>query len=380
MGQADKLHSISPDETPSDMGKRQTVARFEIAHTQFLDHMGQAVGTLPKFALDKSELLKLYRTMMLTRTFDTKAIALQRTGKMGTYASSLGQEAVTVGIGAALRPEDVLVPTYREYGAQFQRGVTMTDIFLYWGGDERGMQFAHGSHDMPISVPIATHLPHAAGIAQAMKFKKEPKVALAVLGDGATSKGDFYEALNVAGAWQLPMVIVVTNNQWAISVPREAQCHAQTLAQKAVAAGIPGEQVDGNDIIAVRHCISEAVERARRGDGPGLIEAITYRMSDHTTADDASRYRPPEEVEKHKQFDPITRLRLYLTRHHGWNEQQDKEMQAECRTEVEEAVKAYLDTPPMAPESMFDHLYETLPDAYKAQRDELKNRGGNGHE
>ena len=189
--------------------------------------------------------------MVLTRVFDKKAIALQRTGKMGTYPSSLGQEAISVAIGSVMQKDDVLFPYYREYGAQFLRGVTMTEIFQYWGGDERGMDYKGPQKDFPICVPIATHAPHAVGVAYAMKLRKEPRVAVFVCGDGATSKGDFYEAMNAAGLWKLPVVFVVNNNQWAISVRREIQTGCQTIAQKAIAAGFDGEQVDGNDIVAV---------------------------------------------------------------------------------------------------------------------------------
>ncbi|MBI3773575.1 MAG: pyruvate dehydrogenase (acetyl-transferring) E1 component subunit alpha [Gammaproteobacteria bacterium] len=374
MANADNNNSVPVGDS------KQCVAKFEIHYSQFLNHKGETATSLPEFTTNAEEMLALYRMMVLTRTFDAKAIALQRTGKMGTYASSLGQEAVTVGIGRAMRKEDVLVPAYREYGAQFQRGVEMSDILLYWGGDERSMKFNVPSEDFPISVPIASHIPHAAGIAYAMKLRKQPRVAVAVLGDGATSKGDFYEAMNLAGAWQLPMIIVVTNNQWAISVPRKAQTNAETLAQKAIAAGIPGEQVDGNDIIAVRHRMTVALDKARQGGGATLIEAITYRMSDHTTADDASRYRSKEEVDQHRQYDPIERLRKYITQYFDWNEQQESALLAECTEKVEVAVKKYLDTPPMPPESMFDHLYATLPRAYQSQRDEVAaHKGGNDH-
>jgi len=355
--------------------EKKCIARFEIHYTQLLNQAGELVGPLPEFAASSDVLLALYRTMVQTRTFDTKAIALQRTGKMGTYSSSLGQEAVATGIGSAMRFEDVLLPTYREYGAQFQRKVAMSEILRYWGGDERGMAYAEQPHDMPITVPIATHVPQCAGIAYAMKLRKEPRVAISVLGDGATSKGDFYEGINVAGAWQLPMVVVVTNNHWAISVPREVQTHAQTLAQKAIAAGIPGEQVDGNDVIAMRHVMSNAIEKARSGGGPTLVEAMTYRMHDHTTADDASRYREQSVVDEHKLLDPIDRLRKYLIANHDWDDAKEQALHEACSAEVEEAVNNYLDTPPAPPETMFDHLYETLPDALKSQRDEVEQLG-----
>ncbi|MCF6323764.1 MAG: pyruvate dehydrogenase (acetyl-transferring) E1 component subunit alpha [Gammaproteobacteria bacterium] len=364
--------------------EKKCIAQFEIHHTQLLNQAGERVGPLPDFATSYETLLTLYRTMVQTRTFDSKAIALQRTGKMGTYSSSLGQEAVATGIGHAMHFEDVLLPTYREYAAQFQRGVAMSEILRYWGGDERGMAYANQPHDMPITVPIATHVPQCAGIAYAMKLRKEARVAVCVLGDGATSKGDFYEGINLAGAWQLPMVVVVTNNHWAISVPRKVQTHAQTLAQKAIAAGIPGEQVDGNDVIAMRHVMSNAIEKARSGGGPTLVEAMTYRMHDHTTADDASRYRNQSIVDEHKLLDPIDRLRKYLTANHDWDDAKEQRLHDECIAEVETAVNRYLDTPPVPPETMFDHLYETLPDALQSQRDEVEllgkqKKGGGQH-
>ncbi len=355
------------------------IASFNIHHFQVLNSLGELVAPLPYFACDTDELIALYKNMVLTRAFDTKAIALQRTGKMGTYASSLGQEAIAAAIGHAMKPEDVLLPCYREYGAMLQRGVEMSEIFLYWGGDERGMSYAHQSQDFPIAVPIASQVPHAVGVATAMKLRNEPRVAVVVIGDGATSKGDFYEGINLAGAWDLPVVFITTNNQWAISLPREAQTGAETIAQKAIAAGIPGEQVDGNDVIGMRHRVGKAIEKARQGGGATVIEPLTYRMSDHTTADDATRYRDKEEVEKHNQLDPILRMRKYIESIKLWDEADDETLKTECSTKVEAAVKTYLDTPPQAPESMFDYLYAELPRAYQAQRDELANRGGNDH-
>lgn len=366
-----------PDHS-NHIGSETRVAAFEIKHTQILDHLGAPLGPVPEFAKDSDELIKLYRAMVLTRLFDSKAIALQRTGKMGTYSSSHGQEGVAVGMGSAMRAEDVFAPVYREYGAQLMRGVAMHEILLYWGGDERGMNFANQPHDFPISVPIASQIPHAVGAAFAMKLRKQPRVSVGVLGDGATSKGDFYEALNIAGAWQLPVVIVIVNNQWAISLPRHEQCYAATLAQKGFGAGVPAEQVDGNDVIAMRYVMERALDKARNGGGPSLVEALTYRISDHTTADDASRYRAPEEVEEQRQFDPIIRLRKYLMHHYDWSDSSEQALQKECSAEVEAAVKIYLDTPPMPPESMFDHLYETLPNIYKEQRDEVVQFGSNG--
>ena len=345
-----------------------TVASFEIAYTAYLDTSGHSDRSLPAFARDRDTLVSLYRAMVLTRTFDAKAVALQRTGRLGTYPSCLGQEAVAVGLGAAMAPEDVLLPYAREQGAQFLRGVTPTELFLYWGGDERGNDFRGPREDFPICVPVATQAPHAVGVALAFRLRGEPRVAVCVAGDGATSRGDFYEALNVAGAWRLPAVFVVTNNQWAISLPRPAQTAAATLAQKAIAAGFSGEQVDGNDIVAVRDVVQRAVARARDGAGPHLVEAITYRLSDHTTADNASRYRDDESVGRHWREDPIARLRAHLTAAHGWTKDEEEATLASCASEVERAAEEYLATPPQAPGAVFDYLYEQLPVDLRGQR------------
>ena len=190
------------------------------------------MSTVPKFATDPKERVRLYRAMVLTRAFDTKAIALQRTGRLGTYASSLGQEAVSVGLASAMRPEDVLLPSFRDHGAQLWRGVTPVELLLYWGGDERGSAFAGPKEDFPVSVPVGSQAPHAVGVALAFKLRHEQRVAVCIFGDGATSKGDVAEALNIAGVWNLPAVFVINNNRWAISVPLSRQTAADTLAQK----------------------------------------------------------------------------------------------------------------------------------------------------
>lgn len=343
-------------------------ARFEIPYSQFLDPHGRVVAPLPEFARDTKALIPLYCAMVRTRLLDQKMLALQRTGQLGTCCSCLGQEAIGVAIGSAMRPEDVLVPTYRELSAQLLRGVSMLEVLLFWGGDERGSNFAGPRRDFPVSVPIATHCPHAVGAAYAIKLRREPRVVVCAAGDGATSKGEFYESVNGAGIWKLPLVFVVSNNQWAISVPRRAQTAAQTLAQKAIAAGIPGEQVDGNDVIAVRHALGQALAKARAGGGPTLIEALTYRLSDHTTADDATRYRSADEVAEAWKLEPLARLRAYLTASGAWEQAKEDQLLKKCNEEVQAAAQAYLDTPLPAREQMFDHLYATLPVASARQR------------
>jgi pyruvate dehydrogenase E1 component alpha subunit len=347
------------------------VASFTIEHFRFLDPASQATQPLPAFAEQPDALIALYRAMVLTRTFDAKAVSLQRTGRLGTFASALGQEAVGVGVGAAMRPEDVLLPSFREQGAQLLRGVRMTELLLYWGGDERGSDFAGPREDFPICVPVGTHVPHAAGVAFAFLLRSEPRVAVCVFGDGGTSRGDAYEAMNFAALHRLPAVFVINNNQWAISVPRARQTAAETLAQKAVAAGMPGCQVDGNDVVAVRHVVGEAIEQARAGGGPTLVEALTYRLSDHTTADDATRYRDDAEVSARWKEEPIVRLRRYLTERGHWTKAEEEALIADCGARVDAAVEAYLATSPMPATAMFDHLYAELPAALAAQRDEV---------
>ncbi|MEI5999409.1 pyruvate dehydrogenase (acetyl-transferring) E1 component subunit alpha [Paraburkholderia bengalensis] len=344
-----------------------TAASFHIGYTQYLGPDGEPVQALPAFARDPMALIPLYRAMVLTRVFDTKAVALQRTGKLGTFASSVGQEAVGVGVASAMQPDDVLFPSYRDHAAQLLRGVTMTESLLYWGGDERGSDFSVARHDFPNCVPIGTQVCHAAGAAYAFVLRHEPRVAVAMVGDGGTSKGDFYEAMNMAGVWQAPLVLVVNNNQWAISVPRSQQSAAQTLAQKALAAGIDGLQVDGNDVIAVHHVVHAALAKARRGDGPTLIEALSYRLGDHTTADDATRYRDAEVLSKQWDYEPLLRLRTYLMRMNVWDKSQEEELGKTCRAQVEEAVKAYLTIPAPPTSAMFDHLYAALPQGMREQ-------------
>lgn len=351
--------------------ERTVVASFEIYYRRYLDPDGEPCGELPDFANDRETVIAQYQAMTLARAFDVKAIGLQRTGQLGTYPSCQGQEAVAVGVASAMTDADVLLPTYREQGAQLWRGVTLTELLLYWSGDERGSDFAVPRRDFPVSVPIASHAVNAVGVATAMKLRNEARVAVCVVGDGATSEGDFYEALNLAGVWNLPVLFVVCNNQWAISMPRAAQSAAETLAQKAIAAGIDGEQVDGNDLIAVHQAAREAIERARSGGGPALIEALTYRLGDHTTADDAGRYRDDDEVSARWAEEPLVRMRKYLTGRGWWSKEDEEALAGDCRTRIEAALEEFRDTPPQPATAIFDYLFETLPDELRRQRDEI---------
>ena len=346
-----------------------TVATFEIEYLQYLGPDGRLVREdLPEFARDRRNLVELFKHMLMVRTFDTKSVALQRTGKLGTYASCLGHEAAHIGIGSAMQYDDVLAPSYREYGAQFMRGVKPRDVLMYWGGDERGNDFSGPPHDYPWCVPIATQCLHAAGAALAFKLRGEPRVAVTCVGDGGSSKTDTYAAINSAGAYTLPFVLCIINNGWAISVPRKAQTGAKTLAQKGIAGGLDCVQVDGNDIIAVRAAMDHALKRARNCHGGSVLELVTSRLSDHTTADDARRYRDDAEVKAAWEREPMSRLRTFLISEGVWSEAEEAEWKEECGKQVDIEVNAYLETKVQPVEAMFDYLYAELPADLEAQR------------
>jgi pyruvate dehydrogenase E1 component alpha subunit len=299
-------------------------------------------GPLP---VPDAALVAFYRAMTRTRVFDNKAVALQRTGRLGTFASALGQEAVGVGVASAMEARDVLAPSYRDHAAQFLRGMRMVECLLYWGGDERGSDFRAARRDFPNCVPVATQIAHAVGAAYALRLRGEDSVAVTFIGDGGTSNGAFYEALNMAGVWRAPVVVVIVNNGWAISTPRAQESAARTLAEKGAGVGVDFAQVDGNDVVAVNDIAASAIARARAGAGPTLIEAITYRLGDHTTADDATRYRDPEAVRREWTREPIARLRACLVEKGLWSPQRETEWLAACAEEVAQAVDAYLATP-----------------------------------
>ncbi|MEX0737831.1 MAG: pyruvate dehydrogenase (acetyl-transferring) E1 component subunit alpha [Pseudohongiella sp.] len=337
----------------------------------FIDARGKSVRTLPD-DIDVAWLQKSYQHMVRIRQLDKKAVALQRTGQMHTYPSCLGQEAIGTGIGMAMQNEDVLVPYYRDQATQAIRGVRLEQILQVWGGDERGNLFEGvAARDFPNSVPIGTQMSHAAGIAAAMKSRGIRQAVVANCGDGATSRGDVYEALNLVGVWQLPMVAVVNNNQWAISVPRSLQTATRTLAEKALAVGIEGVQVDGNDVVAVYQAVRSALARARCGKGGTLIEAVSYRLSDHTTADDATRYREASEVNKAWDFDPVKRLQTYMHDLGQWTPAQEQALLVAVKQEVDAAVTAYLKTPPQAADDFMAYVFANMTPPLLAQREHL---------
>jgi pyruvate dehydrogenase E1 component alpha subunit len=356
---------------------KETIETFRVERIQVLSEQGECDNAL-RPALTEDDIKKLFEYMVLARTFDDKAFKLQREGRLGTYASILGQEAAQVGSAFALRPGDWMFPAFREPGASIVRGLPLRMILQYWAGDERGSLIPSELNDFPITIPVGTQIPMAVGVAMGAKYLGHPIAVMAYLGDGATSKGDFHEGLNFAGVFSAPVVFVCQNNHWAISVPLKRQTAAKSLAQKAFAYGFSGIQVDGNDVFAVYRAVNEALQRAREGNGPTLVECVTYRLGDHTTADDASRYRSQEEVERWRKRDPIERLRKYMEKEGLWNRSYDQSVFAQAKSKVEHAVHEEENFPPPDPRDIFRFTFQELTTDLKEQLEHfLKANGPN---
>lgn len=350
--------------------KWNTKKSFEVRTTQVLDENGNLTGKLPSLAT--IDIKKLYSYMVLARVFDEKLLSLQRQGRLGTFAQIRGQEASNVGIGYALGKDDWFFPSFRELGTSIVLGLPMENIIEYFSGDERGSQMPKNLNHFPINIPVSTQIPHAVGMAWANKLKKKNVAVLVAFGDGATSKGDFHEGLNLAGVFKLPIVFFCQNNQWAISMPMEKQSAAETLAQKAIAYGFEGVQVDGNDVFAVYSETKKAIEKARNGGGPTLIEAYTYRMGDHTTSDDAAKYRPQKDVEEWRKKDPTERLRKFMVAKKIWKKSEEKKLLKSCEKQVEFAVKKAENLKPQSTEDIFKYMYAEMTPELKRQLEKIK--------
>jgi pyruvate dehydrogenase E1 component subunit alpha len=311
---------------------------------------------------------ELYVRMSVMRLADRTALNLQREGRMGTYAPVWGQEAAQAS-AAFLDEKDWLVPSYRETGALFIRGVPLHMIFRYWMGDERGSNFPEYMRVLPIEVVVGSQPLHAVGVSWAMKLRGENSVAAVYFGEGATSEGDFHEAMNFAGVFNTPTVFICQNNQFAISVPRKVQTASKTIAQKAYAYGFKGIQIYANDLMAVYAAMKEAMDDARSGRGPRLIEMLTYRFGPHTTADDPTKYRAEQDIEKNKPFDPLIRLRLYLETKGLWSEEEEYEIMDRAKQEVEAAVSEAESMAPPSPSDIFKYTYAEQPPYLKMQQE-----------
>ena len=345
----------------------KVIANFEVRYVQIMDEKSNVdEKLLPK--LGKPALQQMYASMVLARKFDEQALKLQRQGRIGTYASHQGQEASQIGSAAAFSSKEWIFPSFRENAALIALGVPMHLLYAYWGGDERGSRTPDKFRDFPVSIPVGSQPLHAVGAAWAAKLKGSDEAMVVYFGDGATSEGDFHEAMNFAGVFKAPVVFICQNNQYAISVPREKQTASQTLAQKAIAYGFEGVQVDGNDVFAVYKATKEALDKAKRGEGPTMIECITYRLQDHTTADDASRYRSKDEVEEWKNKEPLGRFEKYLLKEKIITEKDVEKISADAVKKVDKAVEEYEAMPAPAPTDMFDYLFAELPFRLSEQR------------
>jgi pyruvate dehydrogenase E1 component alpha subunit len=352
------------------MPRKDIDLAFHLEYVSVLDESGNLDEELEP-DLSEEFLLKLHRALLLARRFDERLLQLQREGRIGTFAPIKGQEAAQIGAVAALREQDWFVPSFREAGAALWRGTPLSGILLYNAGFNEGSRIAQDKPDFPIAVPVSTQLLHAVGLAYGAKYRETDEVVITLFGDGATSEGDFHEALNFAAVFSTPTIFLCQNNQWAISVPRAHQTKSQTLAQKALAYGMPGVQVDGNDVLAVFRATREAAERARSGEGPTLIECVTYRLSVHTTADDPTKYRKEEEVKEWEKRDPIPRFQGYLKNKKLLSDKDIETLEQDIKEKIEAAWhEAEQEMKKLGdPLAMFDHLYAQCPPYLQEQRD-----------
>lgn len=331
---------------------------------RYVSEDGRPLAELP---FGEAELLRGYRAMRRARLFDERAVTLQRQGRLGVYPLFRGQEAAQVGAALALGPSDWLVPTYRDTAAAITHGLPLATALLYWRAHPAGWSFPEGVRVLPFYVPIATQLPHAVGVAHAGRLRGEPWVVLAFVGDGGTSEGDAHEALNFASVFSAPVVFVVQNNGWAISVPTERQMRNTRIADRAPGYGIAGVRVDGNDLVAVWDVVRQAVDRARAGEGPTLVEAVTYRLAPHTTSDDPSRYRDEAEAGERARAEPVARLRALLAARGAWSEEREEALVGELMAEFDAAVAEADAAPEPTPESIVEQVYaEPGPDQRRA--------------
>ena len=338
---------------------------------QILDCNGNLVNQKYMPALSSDEVLYYYQKMLYARQVDLKAVSYQRQGRMYTYPPNKGQEAIAIGTGALITDDDWLVPAYRELGAYFMKGATLKDLLLYWGGHEDGAKLPTVKNMLPISVPISSQLLHAVGIAFGLKHQQKPGVVFVYFGDGGTSQGDFHEALNFASVWQAPVLFICQNNQYAISLPRHKQTRSESIAIKSLAYGMTGVQVDGNDFLAMYQATGQAYEYAKAGNGPVLIEAVTYRLGAHTTADDPRRYRSEEEELEWVTKDPIIRLRQYLMTQNKWSMEADQELINQYNNDIDRDFNE-VENPEYFLEDVFKYQYEKMPPDLKRQMEECR--------
>lgn len=343
-----------------------------IEYLSILDDQGNLDRELEPQIADE-QLRDIYRAMLLGRRFDERMLDLQRQGRIGTFPPIKGQEAAQMGAVVNLLPTDWFVPAFREVAAEIWRGRSMESVMLFYNGFNEGTIIPENQKDLPIAVPVGSQILHAVGLGWAANYRQTKEVVMAFFGDGATSQGDFHEGLNFAAVYQTPVVFVCQNNGWAISIPVKQQTHTPTLVQKALAYGMPGIQVDGNDILAVYVAAKEAVDRARNGGGPTFIECVTYRLMMHTTADDPKRYRTDEEVEVWQKRDPLPRFANYLLQKGTVSAQGLDDLESQVLQEIQIAVERAEEQMKTLgePLDMFNHLFAELPPHLLRQKSAL---------
>ncbi|MFA8341662.1 MAG: pyruvate dehydrogenase (acetyl-transferring) E1 component subunit alpha [Rhodothermaceae bacterium] len=337
---------------------------------QVIDNHGKVINKEWMPDLDDKTVIKAYKDMLFERTADLMIVSYQRQGRIFTYPPNYGQEGIHSAIGTLIKDEDWLVPAFRELGVYLAKGVTLKEIFLYFMGNEEGSKFKNAKKTLPISVPIASQLVHAAGLGYAIKYKKENDLVYGFVGDGGTSEGDFHEALNFAAVWKAPVLFVVQNNQYAISVPFSIQTASKNIAVKSVAYGIPGIKVDGNDFFAMYQTVQAAREFALAGDGPVLIEAITYRKGAHTTSDDPTKYRTKEEEEKWDATDPVNRLKSYLMDKKLWTEKEEEKLIKQYKKEIDRIFCEAENEKASNYDETFDYTFVDMPEDILRQKAE----------
>ena len=338
---------------------KKPLAKFTVPWLQILDEHGKVDAKLEP-DLGPERAVEMYRWMRLARELDERMLKLQRQGRLGTFPPCTGQEAISIPAAMLMQDGDWFVGAFRELGGRLVRGEPLTSTLDYYNGWEEGNVLPEKElRILPTSVVIGCQVEHAAGLAYAAKYRKTGEVAVAFIGDGGTSEGGFHEGLNLAAVWQAPLVTICQNNQWAISIPRSAQTHSETLAQKGLAYGMPVMQVDGNDPLAVWVAVAEAIERARTGGGPTFIEAVTYRLMMHTTADDPKKYRPETDEKDAWAKEPLLRTRLWLAAKGWWDDDREKALLAEVKAKVDAAVKEFETPRDRAQDEPFRHVYGT---------------------
>ena len=337
-----------------------------------IDNEGKVINEKYMPELSDEKIVKAYKDMLFARTADKQIVSYQRQGRIFTYPLNYGQEAISIALGNVMKEDDWFVPAFRELGAYLLRGASLKEVFLYFMGHEDGNMFKNSKKTLPMSVPIASQLVHAVGLAYEIKYNKKPDAVFTVVGDGGTSEGDFHEAVNFAGAWHVPVIFVVQNNQYGISTPFRVQTASDGIAIKSIAYGIKGIQVDGNDYFATYKAINEAAEYAKAGKGPVLIEAVTYRKGAHTTSDDPTKYRTKEEEELWDKTDPMRRLKSFLIDRNLYSEEEEIRLTEDYKNEIDRLFEEVEKEINYKVDDVFDHLYEDMPYDLVQQKEEYK--------